>query len=95
MISWLGCLSEFAHYFSNLTSYCFNAFPLHSSRRHIKLTTSYRFFAYWSQNEDARLKRDLANANYLKVVPVTIEDFFRRHKFDELATAVDKLTFTA
>ncbi|KAL5318029.1 hypothetical protein ACEPPN_015133 [Leptodophora sp. 'Broadleaf-Isolate-01'] len=54
-----------------------------------------KFFAYWSQNEDARLKRDLANANYLKVVPVTIEDFFRRHKFDELATAVDKLTFTA
>ncbi|KAM0127278.1 hypothetical protein ACHAP3_008846 [Botrytis cinerea] len=52
-----------------------------------------KFFIYWSQIEDARLKRDLDNANYSRVVPVTFEDFFRCHKVDELASAADNLTF--
>ena len=54
-----------------------------------------RFFIYWVQNEEARLKRDLDNTNYPHVVPVSFEDFFRRHKFDELASAADNLTFEA
>ncbi|KAN0102230.1 NAD(P)-binding protein [Hyaloscypha variabilis] len=51
-----------------------------------------KVFFYWSQKEEARLKRDLDNSKYSHVVPVTFEDFFRRQNFDELAFAADNLT---
>lgn len=60
--------------------------------RHIKLTSLDRFFFYWSQNEEARLKRDLDNTKYSHIVPVTFEDFFETHKDDELASAAYILT---
>ncbi|PQE07513.1 hypothetical protein CJF30_00007242 [Rutstroemia sp. NJR-2017a BBW] len=52
-----------------------------------------KFFYYWSQNEEARLKRDLDNTKYPSIVPVTFEDFFRRHEVDALASAADNLAF--
>ncbi|RDW63270.1 hypothetical protein BP6252_10815 [Coleophoma cylindrospora] len=54
-----------------------------------------KFFYYWSQNEESRLKRDLDNTNYPHVVPVTFEDFFKRHKSEEMVSAADNLTFEA
>jgi len=56
-----------------------------------KAKTTTRFFIYWSQKEETQLKRDLDNTRYPHVVPVTFEDFFRRHKVDDLASAADNL----
>jgi hypothetical protein len=54
-----------------------------------------RFFFYWSQNKEARLKRDLDNTTYPYVVLVTFEDFSKCHKFDELASTANNLAFEA
>jgi hypothetical protein len=82
---WPGCPSESAHHL----------FPhdFEMLQRLIKLTIIQRFFYYWSQNEEARLKRDLDNAHFSHVVPVTIEDFFKSHKVDELDSAADSFAF--